>query len=141
MDITEFLIAGISLILIYICYMDIRWRRIPNRATLVILLLSVFYGFRHMPYPALLLPGILLIVGFVAVVAKLMGAGDVKLVSALAVALTGSETADFLLLTAIVGIPVSIISLLYFYFFKRHVRATVPYAVAISLGYWLQLMY
>ncbi|KJF91989.1 hypothetical protein UA70_24310 [Raoultella planticola] len=46
---------------------------------------------------------------------------------------------QFLLLTAIAGIPVAIVSLLYFYFFAREERATVPYALAISCGYWLQL--
>lgn len=92
-----------------------------------------------MPMPSLILPAILLVVGFVAVMVKLIGAGDIKLICALALALSVAETGDFLLLTAIVGIPVSIISLLYFYFFNRHQRATVPYALAISCGYWLQL--
>ena len=134
MDIVWLLTAGISGVLIYICYMDIRWRRIPNRATLLILLLSCLAGFTHMPYPAFILPGILLALGFIAVMVKLMGAGDIKLVCALAVA----ETGNFLLLTAIAGIPVSLASLFYFYFFAREQRATVPYALAISCGYWLQ---
>lgn len=92
-----------------------------------------------MPYPAFILPGILLALGFIAVMAKLMGAGDIKLVCALAVALSVPETGNFLLLTAIAGIPVAIVSLLCFYFFAREERATVPYALAISCGYWLQL--
>lgn len=75
MDIVWLLTAGISGVLIYICYMDIRWRRIPNRATLLILLLSCLAGFTHMPYPAFILPGILLALGFIAVMVKLMGAG------------------------------------------------------------------
>ncbi|MFK3703852.1 prepilin peptidase [Klebsiella sp. NPDC088457] len=139
MDIVWLLTAGISGVLIYICYMDIRWRRIPNRATLLILLLSCLAGFAHMPYPAFILPGILLALGFIAATAKLVGAGDIKLVCALAVALSASETGDFLLLTAIAGIPLSVASLLYFYFFARDKRATVPYALAISCGYWLQV--
>ncbi|HCH7896653.1 A24 family peptidase [Raoultella ornithinolytica] len=139
MSIARLLTAGISGVLIYICYVDIRWRRIPNRATLLILLLSCLAGFTHMPYPAFILPGILLALGFIAAMAKLMGAGDIKLVCALAVALSVPETGNFLLLTAIAGIPVAIVSLLYFYFFAREERATVPYALAISCGYWLQL--
>ncbi|TCW08576.1 prepilin peptidase CpaA [Raoultella sp. BIGb0138] len=139
MDIVWLLTAGISGVLIYICYMDIRWRRIPNRATLLILLLSCLAGFAHMPYPAFILPGILLALGFIAATANLVGAGDIKLVCALAVALSASETGDFLLLTAVAGIPLSVASLLYFYFFARDKRATVPYALAISCGYWLQV--
>ncbi|HHG8774041.1 TPA: prepilin peptidase [Raoultella planticola] len=140
MDSVWLLTAGISGVLLYICYMDIRWRRIPNRATLLILLLSCLAGFAHMSYPALVLPGILLALGFIAATVKLIGAGDIKLVCALAVALSASETGNFLLLTAIAGIPVSIVSLLYFYLFAREKRATVPYALAISCGYWLQAM-
>lgn len=90
-----------------------------------------------MPHPALVLPGILLVLGFIAATAKLIGAGDIKLVSALAVAMSTSETGNFLLLVAISGIPVSVISLFYFYFFVPQKRATVPYALAISCGYWL----
>lgn len=56
-----------------------------------------------MPYPAFILPGILLALGFIAAMAKLMGAGDIKLVCALAVALSVPETGNFLLLTAIAG--------------------------------------
>ncbi|MEX0564185.1 prepilin peptidase CpaA [Raoultella ornithinolytica] len=140
MDSVWLLTVGISGVLIYICYMDIRWRRIPNRATLLILLLSCLTGFTHMSYPALFLPGLLLVLGFIAAAVKLIGAGDIKLVCALAVALSASDTGDFLLLTAISGIPVSIVSLLYFYFFARDKRATVPYALAISCGYWLQVL-
>lgn len=130
--------AGISVVLIYICYMDIRWRRIPNQATLIILLLAIIMGFYRMPYPSLLLPGVILVLGFIAATLKLVGAGDIKLLCALAMGLTTPETGNFLLLTVIAGVPVSIISLLYFYFFARHRPATVPYGLAISCGYWLQ---
>lgn len=139
MDIAGLLNTGISIMLIYVCYTDIRWRRIPNRATLIILLLSLLSGFVHMPYPAIVLPCLLLALGFFASMVNLIGAGDVKLVSALAVSLTASETGDFLLLTGISGIPVSVASLLYFYFFDRQKRASVPYALAISCGYWLRM--
>ncbi|MDF7680868.1 prepilin peptidase [Enterobacteriaceae bacterium ESL0689] len=132
------LTAGISIILIYICYMDIRYRRIPNRVALIVLLLSIVSGFYRMHTVSLILPGAMLILGFIAATLRVIGAGDVKLICALAVGLSVSETGNFLLLTALAGIPVSIICLLYFYFFARHRSATVPYALAISCGYWLQ---
>ncbi|QFG76612.1 hypothetical protein DMB90_08730 [Raoultella planticola] len=123
--------------LIYICYMDIRWRRIPNRATLLILLLSCLAGFTHMPYPAFILPGILLALGFIAVMVKLMGAGDIKLVCALAVALSVPETGNFLLLTAIAGIPVSCQPALFLFLRPRATRDGAICA-GHQCGYWLQ---
>lgn len=139
MKIEWLLVLGISLVLIYMCYTDIRWRRIANGATLVLLVLSVLLGCLTLHGPSLLLPAGLFVIGFIVSMLGVIGAGDVKLASALAVALSPTEIGNFLLLTSMAGVPLSLVTLLYYRCFACQKSVTIPYGIALSCGYWLQL--
>jgi prepilin peptidase CpaA len=131
----------ISVSLIYACYTDIRWRRISNKYSLVILLLSLVLGCYRETGVSVLIPALILLTGFAFSLMGLVGAGDIKLVSALAVALSPQEAASFLTFIGLAGIPLTLIVFLHYRFLMPQKKATIPYGVAISLGYWFQWFY
>lgn len=128
----------ISILLLHSCYTDIMYRRIMNITILLVMLLSLALGSLNNDGISLLTALSILIIGFFLSILRVIGAGDVKIASALALGLTSSETFEFLLLTAFVGIPVSVITLVFYKKSSQNKRATVPYGLAIAGGYWLQ---
>lgn len=128
----------ISILLLYSCYTDIMYRRIMNITTLLVMLLSLVLGSLNNDGLSFLTALSILIIGFLLSILRVIGAGDVKIASALVLGLTNSESFDFLLLTAFVGIPVSVITLVFYKKSSHNKRATVPYGLAIAGGYWLQ---
>ena len=137
MRIDWLILLSIHMILFYVCYTDIRWRKITNRASLLLCLLSLLLGFLRPEGPSLIVPAIMFFGGFLISTLGLMGAGDVKLACALAVALLPEEIGRFLLLTGMAGIPLSIVIFIYYRMFRRQDKVTVPYGVAIASGYGL----
>ncbi|WP_264652081.1 prepilin peptidase [Candidatus Symbiopectobacterium sp. NZEC151] len=131
------LAIAISVILIFVCYTDIRFRQITNVTTLLIFLLSLLLAFHHVDDLSLIILSLLFCVGFVFSVAGVIGAGDIKLVCALSTGLSTPHIGDFLLLTGMAGIPLTLLTCLYYRVFSKQNVITVPYGVAICCGYWL----
>lgn len=129
---------SISGVLVYICYTDIRWRRITNNMSILVLLLSIISGFFSPAGLSITIPLVMLTIGFVLSAFGIVGAGDVKLMCALSVGLSTTDIGDFLLLTGLSGIPLTLVTFLYYRFFMRQCTITIPYGVALSSGYWGQ---
>lgn len=131
------LVIFIHAILVFVCYTDIRWRKITNCTTSLILLLSLLLAFNlsdSFPLMALL---ILFISGFILSLVGVIGAGDVKLVCALSTGISTTGIGHFLLLIGILGIPLTLITLLYYRAFSIRNVITIPYGVAICCSYWM----
>jgi prepilin peptidase CpaA len=131
-----FLLILLGMVLVYVCYTDIRYRRITNKTIALIAILSLLLGFVVQGSLSILLPLGILIIGFFISTLGIVGAADTKLVVALCLSLSVGETGDFLFFTALIGIPLSLITLC-FYRLLRSTKTgvTIPYGVAISLGY------
>ncbi|MFW5402643.1 prepilin peptidase, partial [Yersinia sp. 1252 StPb PI] len=77
------------------------------------------------------------LMGYIIFHFKIIGGGDVKLITALLLALTAEQSLDFIIYTAIMGGVVMIIGML---INKRDIQQRgVPYAVAITSGFLLSL--
>ena len=130
-----FIIVLMALQLLWVGYSDVRFRLIPNVLVLMLMLSAVVLGWiTHQQlnlWPAF---GILL-AGFVLFCLRIVGAGDVKLMSALAISLTPLQAWDFILLTALCGGLVVVVGLLCA--FRQLRKKGVPYGVAISMGFLL----
>lgn len=138
MKIDLLLMLIISGILVYICYTDIRWRLISNNMTALLLLLSIIFGWASCTGLSIVLPVAILIVGFFLAAQGIIGAGDVKLMSALSVGLSTDSIIDFLLLTSLLGVPLTLLTFLYYWIALPRRALTIPYGVALSAGYWWQ---
>lgn len=132
------LIAIIVCLLLFICWTDLRYRLISNR--IIIALLLVIIPFSYLMYGTLFwLPAILcLAIGFVLFLLNIIGAGDVKLLSVLMLAVPSQFAVFFLFLTACVGLLLIIIGWL---FYRQAIREKgLPYGIAISAGFLTTLL-
>ncbi len=130
-------IMVIALQLLWVCYTDIRFRLIHNTLVLTLMLSALVLGVlmnQHITlWPALMI----LLVGFILFCLNLVGAGDVKLMSVLALALTNAQLSNFIGFTALCGGLVTVVGLLIAW---RQMRTKgVPYGVAISMGFLLAI--
>ncbi|MGL9735661.1 MAG: prepilin peptidase [Symbiopectobacterium sp.] len=129
---------AISIILTFVCYTDIRCRKITNATTLLIFSLSLLLVFHHPEDLSLTLLLLLFCLGFVLSIACIIDTGDVEIVYVLSTGLSTTEMGNFLFLTGIVGIPLSLFTyFLYYRLFSKQNITTIPYGVAICSGYWL----
>lgn len=117
-----------------VCYSDIRYREIRNTTTLLISFLSLAIGYLT-PGGIFIIPALLVFTaGFVLSAMGVLGAGDVKLLAALSLSLNSEDVIILLLLTALAGLPITLITVV-----SRYVNSTdqrgVPYGVAIVSGY------
>ncbi|CNH99033.1 putative tight adherance operon protein [Yersinia aldovae] len=120
---------------ILICYTDIRYRVISNRIIITIALNSIGLGFTVNNTVNIIIPLFSLLIGYIIFHLKFIGGGDVKLITVLLLALTATQSLDFILYTAIMGGAVMIIGL---FVNKKDIQQRgVPYAVAITLGFLL----
>lgn len=86
---------------------------------------------------SIVIPLLALLTGYTLFHFKLIGAGDVKLITVLLLALTTEQSLNFILYTAIMGGVVMMIGML---INRADIqRRGVPYAVAISIGFLLSL--
>lgn len=125
-------------LLIYLSFTDARSRILPNQAVLLLILLALASGFLNdglnfFDNTEHLFISFLVGLGGIALYAlKVWGAGDAKMLFALALALPG-RIGDFLLLVAIFGGLLStgiwVVSRL-----RPNTNPTVPYGIALSLG-------
>jgi len=117
-----------------ITYMDVRYRRIPNRQVLIILLCGVavntFFGAWHGLFVSLL--GIVIAFGlmFSLHVLGTMGAGDVKLFAAIGAVLGSSFVVQTFLIVAVTGGILAICKMIY----KRRVTSTMLRVVQFFVG-------
>lgn len=124
------------LVLIVISYTDIRYRTISNQFILVtmgLMLLNALWGTNQFDYIAAI---IFLLIGIVIFYLNVIGAGDIKLISVLILSIPINKVIDFLTLIALCGIPLILVAIIYKSVFKKNC-ITLPYGVAISLGYML----
>ena len=117
-----------------ITYMDVRYRRIPNKQVLIILLcgiaLNAFFGAWSGFLASLL--GIVMAFGlmFTLHVLGTMGAGDVKLFAAIGAVLGSSLVLPTFLIVAVTGGVLAICKMVY----KRRVAATMLRVVQFFIG-------
>ncbi|EEX49597.1 A24 family peptidase [Pasteurella dagmatis] len=126
------------LLLIRLSYTDIKHRIISNKIVLILLLVIlplswIKYG-EIFVVPAL----ISFIIGFILFNLKTVGAGDVKLVSVLMLAIPQEQIMSFFFFTACSGLILIIIG--WIFFRESILKNHLPYGVAISLGFLLNLL-
>lgn len=122
------------ILLLHVCYTDVTRRIIKNKTIVAIILVSIFCGIIQYGTPEILLSLTILFIGIIFSASNFFGAGDVKLIFALSLSLSKALILQFVLATMIAGLivvfPVIICS------FVKKRRLTVPYGIAISLGYF-----
>ncbi len=138
------LLAGAAAVLIWAAITDIRSRRIPNPLSLTIMVLfglfAVLQLFSGTDWQtALLWPLVsaLLVfaVGIALFAASLMGGGDVKLMSAVALFAGPDFSLSFILYVTLAGGLVALMTLLHAKLKDADPKAAkVPYGVAITIG-------
>ncbi|MDA5549383.1 prepilin peptidase [Yersinia massiliensis] len=143
MDILSILLIIILVLqLLVVCYSDIRHRIVTNKLIITIALTTLVISFTQhntIQYNtvSVVIPLVALIVGYILFHFKLIGGGDVKLITVLLLALTAEQSLNFILYTAIMGGVVMMIGML---INRADIqRRGVPYAVAIALGFLLSL--
>ncbi|OOE75310.1 hypothetical protein BZG23_06415 [Salinivibrio sp. ML290] len=126
---------------------DLKYRKIGHGAIAVIALLSVFivYWYKLPIDTALFQAGLVFLAGFVLFFFGVCGAGDVKLLAAISLAVSDQWWPWMLFLMAIFGGMVALGLLLAGWLGKPEWRAMgVPYALAIApsggLAIWLTLI-
>ncbi|WP_159566006.1 A24 family peptidase [Budvicia diplopodorum] len=132
------LINGIFLVmlmlLIWTTYTDIRFRIISNKVVTAILIVAILFGYYHHSTINILAAVSLLALGFVLFNFNILGAGDVKLISALSLSLTAQQIWPFLWLTSVSG---GLIVFIGFLFFRRSIcQSGVPMGPAIAVGFF-----
>lgn len=132
------LIAIMVCLLLVVCWTDLRYRLISNRVIMALLL--VIIPFSYLMYGTLSwFPAVLcLVIGFVLFLLNVIGAGDVKLLAVLMLAVPSSFAIFFLFLTACSGLLIIIIGWL---FYRQTIREKgLPYGIAISTGFLTTLL-
>ncbi|HDL6964149.1 TPA: prepilin peptidase [Yersinia enterocolitica] len=119
--------------LLMICYSDIRHRVISNKWVITVVLNTLVLSLIRYNTISLVIPLLALLLGYIIFHFKLIGGGDVKLITALLIILNAEQSFNFILYTAIMGGVVMIIGML---FNRADIQQRgVPYAVAISAGF------
>ncbi|WP_145518486.1 A24 family peptidase [Yersinia bercovieri] len=132
-----FLTSLLILQLLLICYSDIRHRIISNRFIMTIAINTLALGFFQYHRVSIIIPLFALVTGYILFNFKLIGGGDVKLITTLLLVLTAEQSLNFILYTAIMGGVVMIIGML---INRADIQQRgVPYAVAITGGFLLSL--
>lgn len=123
------------ILLLYSCYTDITSRTIKNKIVIIVAVLSILIGVIQYNIPEIILPLLILFIGMILSALGFFGAGDVKLIFALSLSLSNTLITQFIFMTAIAGLIVVIPILIAGLYNKK--KITVPYGLAISLGYFL----
>lgn len=128
-----------TLLLSVLSYTDIRYRVLSNKlilfVSLVVLLLSLLLYQQVFVFSAL----ICLVIGFILFLFNIIGAGDVKLLSALMLMVPMDNAFPLLLFISLWGGVVIVVGLI---FSRQSMKQRgVPYGVAISLGFLTYLYF
>ena len=127
------LVITIALLLVTLSITDIRSRIISNR--IVLLLLITIIPLSLLKYQTIfLIPSLCaLAIGFLIFTLGIMGAGDIKLISVLMLAIPNNEIISFFFFTAFAGLLLVVVGWL---FFLESIKQNgLPYGVAISFGF------
>ena len=127
------LVITIALLLVTLSITDIRSRIISNR--IVLLLLITIIPLSLLKYQTIfLIPSLCaLAIGFLIFTLAIMGAGDIKLISVLMLAIPNNEIISFFFFTAFAGLLLVVVGWL---FFRESIKQNgLPYGVAISFGF------
>lgn len=127
------LVITIALLLVTLSITDIRSRIISNR--IVLLLLITIIPLSLLKYQTIfLIPALCaLAIGFLIFTLGIMGAGDIKLISVLMLAIPNNEIISFFFFTAFAGLLLVVVGWL---FFRESIKKNgLPYGVAISFGF------
>ena len=135
--INNIIILSIWVCLLVSCYTDIKYRIISNYIVIIVFVLAILnyvFGLGALNYSA---SGIFFVCGLLMFYFRLVGAGDIKLITVLLITIPSNSVLFFLLAIAIFGLPISIIAILYKWLKKIKDGITLPYGVAITGGYIL----
>jgi prepilin peptidase CpaA len=137
---TEILLGLLAILLIYAAVVDVRTFTISNRLNLAIALLApvswLSVGMPLWPDAAIIVAvaaGVFALLA-VAFYAGMMGGGDVKLASALALWFSPVTTVNFLIWMSIGGGVLTAVVLALHRMKKKPGKPEVPYGVAIAFG-------
>lgn len=133
------IIGGLILLLSILSYTDIRHRMLSNKlivlVSLAVLPLSWLLYQQIFIFSAL----ICLVIGFILFLFNIIGAGDVKLLSALMLMVPADNAFPLLLLISLWGLVVIVVGLI---FSRQSMKQRgVPYGVAIGLGFLTYLYF
>lgn len=124
---------AITLLLFYVCYTDARRRIISNKVVLLLLVLVPVFSYQYFGEAFVAPAFVTLVIGFFLSVCRVIGAGDVKLLSVLMLMVPPIQVMGLLFVISVFGLIEIIIGLLFFrHYFKK---LGVPYGIAISLGF------
>ena len=127
----------VILLLLRLSYTDIRDRIIDNNVILALLVIILPISF--LKYQTIfILPAVFaLMIGFLLFTLRVIGAGDVKLVSVLMLMIPLDELIYFFFFIAFAGLLLIVVGWL---FYRKSIKERgLPYGVAISLGFLTNL--
>lgn len=132
------LVTLLALQLLLICYSDILHRTISNKLVITVAINSLALSYISYNRVDFIIPLLTLFIGYIIFHFKLIGGGDVKLITVLLFSLNTEQSINFILYTAIMGGVVMIIGMLVN---RTDIQQRgVPYAVAISSGFLLSFL-
>jgi prepilin peptidase CpaA len=134
------LLGGLAIGLIFSVYSDIRYRLIYNKVTLPMALAAPLYWFATGQFGLsdigihLLTASAVFALFALFFAIGMMGAGDVKLFTALALWFEWTDVIEMMLYTSLIGGVVTIVFLIIHKVKKQTGKVRIPYGVAISLA-------
>lgn len=133
-----FLIIALLCNLIWISWTDIKSRLITNRAILLTVLLILPFSYILWSKVFIVSAAVTLLIGFILFMLNVIGAGDVKLLSVLMLAVPSEEIMPFLFLVTVVGAVIAIMTIVWLLFHKKSfMKYKLSYGVAICGGFIL----
>lgn len=135
-----FILLLLGMVLLSVCYTDITNRKIKNKAVAMAALLSALLSVTSTGSLNLLYPLIVLTVGFLLVFVNMIGAGDIKLIAALSLSVPAGQIPEFILWITLSGVPLILVVVVLRLVSPASKTMTLPYGVAISIGYLLHLL-
>lgn len=135
MDVTVFSINFILIILllIYLCYTDIRYRLISNKIIVILFFPLLLFSWLQYQHIFFFSAAIALVIGFLLFSLNILGGGDAKLIAVLMLAIPYSGIISFLFFVSFTGLFV----ILFGWIFARESikKNGLPYGVAINVGF------
>lgn len=133
-------ISVTTVTLIYVMQSDSRKKKIPNTASILLLINSTLYcGFNGYWVQWLIVVPVFLF-GLLFWRLNIWGAGDAKLLAALSPMISSEFFVSTLLLVAFLGGALSVVIFVSSRLRKNRAYTHIPYGVPISIGCWLGIM-
>ncbi|RKS87854.1 prepilin peptidase CpaA [Orbus hercynius] len=132
------IILAIWLLLCLCCYTDIRYRIISNYVVITVFILVVLNHLFGLGVFNYIVASVFLFFGIIIFYCRLIGAGDIKLITVLLFSIPSPYVVFFLIMITIAGLPLALIAILYKVITQK--KVTLPYGLAISASYILTSM-